>query len=745
MLLIRLLYLYLLFESSNSQHDHYHDHDHDHDHNHNHVHHRGTSDGDEVDQQRSLDSYGFKILGKNFKSKEEFVQSGNVCRFVSPDSKRKEKSKKKLWKHETRKKKLKFWKAKIGKGRQMQSTLSEVSVQVHFHIIQKQDESGNIVSSNISDNQVDEQINILNDAYGGKASIDCANIQTTYGTATPFKFELATLERKSNSGWYDKPNSNNYEMFKELRRGNCSDLNIYSTGGDSYLGWATFPDECADNLLVDGVVIYEETLPGGSAAPYNLGDTLVHEVGHWLGLLHTFEGGCGNGDFVEDTPPENTSAAGCPISRDTCSGDNGLDPIHNFMDYSDDCCMYEFTGGQAERMTAVADVYRDLRSPDSSEEYANFLNPETSSQVQCENSESKLTVIIKTDEFGSETSWSVSHSGSTDTMFDEPPLGQVFSDLGTYEVSKCLSPGAYKFTINDAFGDGLCCENGNGSYSVFLDGELIASGGESFASQDHDFEVGTKCKDMSLKLKTDQFGEETSWTIKNSDGSTILDGSEFEDNSNFLVKSCLPLSDHYTFQIKDSEKDGICCNYGDGYYELSYDNAVIGVGGSFDRQTQHILGECPSGHSKFSLHIRMDRYATETRWKLLLSDWTLLDSGGYYYTESFSDFHYDTCLLTSKCYRFRIFDRAGDGICCSQGNGFYEINFNGFQRRGDVFANRQTTLFGGSCRVSEYNELLSENENEDITVRNKKIRRKRKNLQKKIEMNSKKKQTKDVQ
>jgi len=145
----------------------------------------------------------------------------------------------------------------------------------------------------------------------------------------------------------------------ELRVGSAATLNAYfgDFGDSGLLGFATFPSWYAANPGVDGVVNNGQTMPGGSLYPANLGDTFVHEVGHWLGLYHTFAGGCNPGDDVHDTPPEAFDAYGCPVGRDTCPGD-GPDPIDNYMDYTDDSCMYKFTEGQKVRMESMWEWYR---------------------------------------------------------------------------------------------------------------------------------------------------------------------------------------------------------------------------------------------------------------------------------------------------------------------------------------------------------------------------------------------------
>lgn len=225
-----------------------------------------------------------------------------------------------------------------------------VTIKVYFHVIQQNGTAGSSGTGFVPMSSINAQINVMNQSYGGG----------TGGANTPFRFAIAGVDYTVNSTWYSAGpgTSTEVSMKNALRRGTADDLNIYTNDGAGYLGWATFPAIYSSNPKDDGVVCFYKSLPGGNFPPYDLGDTMTHEVGHWLGLFHTFRGGCdGNGDCVSDTPAELSAAFGCPVGLDTCIS-AGRDPIENFMDYTDDACMFKFTAGQSSRMSSQWVTYR---------------------------------------------------------------------------------------------------------------------------------------------------------------------------------------------------------------------------------------------------------------------------------------------------------------------------------------------------------------------------------------------------
>ncbi|MFL6245223.1 MAG: zinc metalloprotease, partial [Thermoanaerobaculia bacterium] len=187
-------------------------------------------------------------------------------------------------------------------GLRFETEATTVTIGVYVHVITNTSGAGNI-----SDTVIANQIRVLNDSYSG----------LTGGYNTKFRFSLISTDRTANNTYFAAGYGTAAEtsMKTALHKGTAKDLNIYfnqpSTGE---LGWATFPSSYSSKPLMDGVVCDGRTVPGGSFSPYNEGDTATHEVGHWVGLYHTFQGGCnGKGDYVSDTPAEKSAVFGCPV------------------------------------------------------------------------------------------------------------------------------------------------------------------------------------------------------------------------------------------------------------------------------------------------------------------------------------------------------------------------------------------------------------------------------------------------
>jgi len=456
-----------------------------------------------------------------------------------------------------------------------------IEIQTYFHVVRSGTGSGGLTPA-----QIQDSIDVINTAFAPNFS---------------FVFNADTdVDTSDNQSWYTAGPGSGAEtsMKSTLRKGDCSDLNIYSSSpGGGLLGWATFPDSCATSESYDGVVILEGSVPGGSSAPYNEGDTLTHEVGHWLGLFHTFQGGCDGGDQVDDTEPEASPAFGCPSGRDTCSG-GGVDPITNFMDYTDDNCMIEFSDNQVIRMQAFWEEYRNLAPPPPTP--SPTPGPPTVSPAPvgavCPG-QSELKITLNFDGYASETSWALSNEcAGTQVASDSYGDSDNNSEI---VVETCVPSASYSWVISDSYGDGMCCAYGQGSYSVEYEGNVVGTGGQFGSSDTVTFGVcGTDelCLDddvpVNVNILFDKYPTESSWTLVNECTDEVVEsGNRYSDSDQLDVTKCVPHA-RYTFTILDSEGDGLCCKFGEGSYKVNYDAVEVAVGGEFKENDSASFGEC---------------------------------------------------------------------------------------------------------------------------------------------------------
>lgn len=227
-----------------------------------------------------------------------------------------------------------------------------VVIPIYFHVIHKTDGTGYIERE-----RIDDQMAVLNDDFGGTVFNGNSGFDTT------IQFQLVAVDYIESDDWYTDAGAGGLSEFQASLAVNPKRyINVYTNdaGGDGVLGYATLPPGSAGSDG-DGVVMLHNTIGGrnNGFGNYNQGRTLVHEIGHYLGLLHTFEGGgCDNTytsqDLIVDTPPQSEPDYGSSASS-SCSVTSA---IENFMNYSNDSAMYTFTQEQTNRMICSQTSYR---------------------------------------------------------------------------------------------------------------------------------------------------------------------------------------------------------------------------------------------------------------------------------------------------------------------------------------------------------------------------------------------------
>ncbi|WP_298418202.1 M43 family zinc metalloprotease [uncultured Kordia sp.] len=374
-------------------------------------------------------------------------------------------------------------------------------------------------TNNISVAQIQSQIDVINEDFR-RTNPDADN---TWSQAadTEIQFCMATVDPNGNAttGITRKSVSRtdwgtNDDMKKASQGGvNPWDTSEYlnmwivpqmTSGGRTILGYAQFPGGAAST---DGVVMAYNYFGrvGNVSAPFDGGRTTTHEIGHYLNLRHIWgDANCGN-DFVSDTPTHQTSNGGCPTGQVSCGS---VDMVQNYMDYTNDSCMNLFTLGQKNRMRAVLDAGGVRRSLALSDKCGSTPPPPTctdgiqngdetgvdcggSSCAPCQSgcSDNEVTLTITFDNYPEETSWSLVTDGGTTVASDSYSTSNA--DGSTITQTLCLPDDCYTFTINDAYGDGICCSFGNGSYTLTGPNGQIKSGGSFTSSEATDFCLGS--------------------------------------------------------------------------------------------------------------------------------------------------------------------------------------------------------------------------------------------------------------
>ncbi len=253
-------------------------------------------------------------------------------------------------------------------------TSAVITIPVIVHVLYSN------TAQNISDAKIWEQIATLNRDFA-KMNADTTAIPAIFkpiAANTQIQFCLAKRDPQGNATTGINrvfTNNSSFSTNNNIKFTSSGGVDIWDRNkylnlwignlGSGLLGYAQFP---GGSSTTDGVVVLYGSVGGpgapGSSSPYHLGRTATHEVGHWLGLYHTFQGGCagtsaGNcasaGDQVCDTPPTSSANYGCPSTKNTCTEtpNDMPDNTHNYMDYVDDACMVMFTEGQAQRINGV--------------------------------------------------------------------------------------------------------------------------------------------------------------------------------------------------------------------------------------------------------------------------------------------------------------------------------------------------------------------------------------------------------
>lgn len=440
-----------------------------------------------------------------------------------------------------------------------------VTIPVVFHILY------NTAAENISEAQVMSQLDILNEDFR-RLNADQDNVWSQ-AADTQIEFCLASQDPNGNptDGILRVPTNltsfGTNDAMKFTSQGGsdawpASDyMNFWVCDlGSSLLGYAQFPGGPAST---DGIVCnYTATGSTGTAsAPFDLGRTATHEVGHYLNLRHIWgDGGCGASDFVDDTPDSDGPNYGCALGSAACGT---TDMVQNYMDYSDDACMNLFTQGQSDRMNALfapggarASLVSSPGCTPAAPDFA--LDAQAQSVIApaagvCATS---VTPVIRVRNNGEQTLTSLDVSYSLDG-----------TEIGTLTWTGAL---AYAESEDVTLSD-IAPAEGNHTFSFTLSNPN--GGTDENATNDtatSDFFMNTTGSGVTISVGGGSWDSEIGWSLD-------LNGTVLASGGAGAVTECIP-NGCFTFNMTDSYGDG----WNGGTYTLTDDAGNVLASGDLD-------------------------------------------------------------------------------------------------------------------------------------------------------------------
>ena len=467
----------------------------------------------------------------------------------------------------------------------------QFTIPVVVHVIHNGEPIG--TGANISDAQVLSQIQVLNEDFrrivgtnGFNSDPNGADVEVEFCLAQQDPDGCVTtgidrVDMSAVSTTWSGPGGNTDSVLKPATFWDASQyMNMWSVNfaDNSLLGFAQFPGGPANT---DGVVS-NYTYFGSNDAPgvtipgnFNLGRTMTHEVGHYLALFHTFQGGCGGGDQCADTPAVDSPNFGCPTTHMSC-GD--LDMVRNYMDYTDDSCMNVFTNDQKARVIAAMTNSANRPNTTTSDKCTPLADVSNDGSIEINQlvpgaaCTGEIVPNIRVQNFGTVTLTSATISYDIDggTSTDYPWTGNLangeFVDLDLPVIT--ASGGEHDFNVS------IASPNGNADERSCNDVTTATfTGSDSYAST----------TEVRLTITPDDYGSETTWSFSDENGVVASGGPYTNNNSTPIDEVFMVVPEMcYTFTINDSYGDGICCAYGTGSYELrTDDDSIIFSGGEF--------------------------------------------------------------------------------------------------------------------------------------------------------------------